>query len=64
MGKKGNPRRVHPFLAKEAWKRAGGDRKRTYSEYIRLFYQMTGKLAPGCDNADLQAWLDVNVKEE
>lgn len=64
MGKgKGNPEKVNPVLALEAWKRAEGDRKSVYSEYIRLHYQATGCLAPGCDNRDLQAWLDVNIEE-
>jgi len=57
---KGKPERVNPYLAVEAWKRAKGDRGKVYSEYIRLYFQTTGKLAPGCDNKDLQTWLDIN----
>lgn len=54
----GRPERVNPRLAAEALRRAGSDRQKLYSEYIRLHYQSTGSLAPGCDNRDLQAWLE------
>lgn len=59
--KKGNPEKVNPVLAREAWQRAKGERTKAYSEYIRLHYQATGSLAPGCDNRDLQAWIDDNL---
>lgn len=58
MGRKGNPQKVNPNKALLALERAGGDRKRAYSEYIRLTFQTTGHLAPGCDNRDLQAFYD------
>lgn len=58
MAPKGKVDRVIPKVADEALKRANGDRKAAYSQYIRLRYSVTGKLAPGCDNKDLQAYYD------
>ena len=37
---------------------SGGDRKIAYSNYIKLYFSQTGRLAPGCDNKDLQAFYD------
>ena len=54
MASKGKVDRVIPKVADEALKRANGDRKAAYSQYIWLRYSVTGKLAPGCDNKDLQ----------
>lgn len=56
--KRGNPDKVNPVMALEALQRAKGNRKAAYSEYIRLTYQATGSLVPGCDNRDLQAFYD------
>ena len=50
--------KVIPSLARQALKLAGGDRKAAYSRYIELHYKQTGRLAPGCDNMDLQAFYD------
>ncbi len=58
--KKGNPKKVNSTLAWKALERAEGDRKRAYSECIRLSFQTTGRLSPGFDNADLQAFYDLN----
>lgn len=55
---KGNPDKVIPSLAHEALRLARGDRKAAFSRYIQLWFQHTGKLAPGCDNQDLQAFYD------
>lgn len=56
--KRGNPEKVNPAMAREVLRRAKGHRKAAYSEYIRLTFQATGKLAPGCDNRDLQAFYE------
>jgi len=40
---------------------ADGDRNAAYSRYIQLYFRQTGRLAPGCDNKDLQAFYE---KEE
>lgn len=56
--KRGDPEKVHPAMAMEALRRAKGDRKAAYSEYIRLTYQTTGSLVPNCDNRDLQAFYE------
>lgn len=55
---KGSWQKVNHAMAMEALRRAKGDRKRAYSEYIRLTYQATGSFVPGCDNRDLQAFYD------
>jgi len=39
-------------------KLAGGDRKAAYSRYIQLYFRQTGRLAPGCDSKDLQAFYE------
>lgn len=57
MGK-GKPERVIPELAVKALELAKGDRKAAYSRYIQLHYRLTGRLVPGCDNKDLQAFYD------
>ena len=56
--------RVHPSMACEALKRAKGDRQVAYSRYIQLTFRATGRLAPGCDNKDLQAWYDENKESK
>ena len=55
---KGNLSKVHPVMAYEALKLAGGDRNKAYSQYVKLMYQATGSLNPRCDNVDLQAFYD------
>jgi len=50
--------KVIPSLARQALKLAGGDRQIAYSNYIKLYFSQTGRLAPGCDNRDLQAFYD------
>ena len=50
--------KVIPSLARQALKNANGDRKAAYSQYIKLYFNQTGKLAPGCNNKDLQAFYD------
>jgi len=56
--------KVHPKLADEALKRANGERTAAYSNYIKFYYRCTGKLAPGCDNADLQEYYKSEVEKE
>lgn len=56
--RKGNPDKVNPAMAREALRRAGGDRTKAYSECIQMSWQMFGRLAPGFDNPDLQAFYD------
>lgn len=56
--------KVIPALARQALKIAGGDRKAAYSRYIELHYKQTGRLAPGCDNRDLQAFYDKESEVE
>jgi len=50
--------KVIPALARQALELAGGDRQVAYSRYIQLYFRQTGKLAPGCNNKDLQAFYD------
>ena len=50
--------KVIPSLARQALKLAGGDRKVVYSRYIQLYFRQTGRLAPGCDSKDLQAFYE------
>ena len=50
--------KVIPSLARQALLLAGGDRKVAYSRYIQLYFSQTGRLAPGCDNMDLQAFYE------
>ena len=50
--------KVIPALARQALKLAGGDRKAAYSRYIQLYFRQTGRLAPGCDSKDLQAFYE------
>ena len=54
--------KVIPILARQALELAKGDRKATFSRYIQLYFQRTGRLAPGCDNKDLQAFYDKEVE--
>lgn len=49
--------RVHPGMARAAKEKAK-DRKAAWSEYIRIHYQGTGRLAPGCDAIDFYAVYD------
>ena len=60
--KKGNPDKVHPYLAKKALEMAGGDRNAAYSYCVKLSWKLWGRLAPGFDNADLQAFYDKEGK--
>ena len=50
--------KVIPALARQALLLAGGDRKAAYSRYIQLYFRQTGRLAPGCDSRDLQAFYE------
>jgi len=50
--------KVNPIWARQALINANGDRKAAYSQYIKLYFKQTGRLAPGCDNKDLQAFYD------
>ena len=50
--------KVIPALARQALLLAGGDRKAAYSRYIQLYFRQTGRLAPGCDSKDLQAFYE------
>lgn len=45
-------------MAITALDKANGDRQRGWSEYIRLHFQATGHLSPGCDAKDFYATLD------
>jgi len=60
---KAHPELVSADAARLALANAGGDRQAAYSRYIQLHYQATGRLAPECDNRDLQAWYDANLQE-
>ena len=61
---KGNKNLVSAPAADRALELAGGDRSAAYGEYIRLFFAQTGKLDPGCDNQDLQAYYDDGEGED
>lgn len=54
---KPKPERVIPQLL-VATKATGKDRQSLYSEYIRLHWRTTGKLAPGCDAKDFYKALE------
>lgn len=54
--------KVNPAWARQALINAKGDRKAAYSRYIELHYRNTGRLAPGCDNKDLQAFYEKEVE--
>lgn len=56
MSKRGNPNKVNPALARMALINAKGDKKKAYSECIRLNYKLYGTLDCGFTNADLQAF--------
>ena len=56
---KADPSKVHPAMAEEAMRQAS-ERQGVYTEYIRLFYQSTGRLGPNCDAKDLMAWMNEN----
>jgi hypothetical protein len=45
----------------EALRRAKGDRQAAYSQCVVLSFRRTGRLAPGFDNADLQAWYEQHL---
>jgi len=56
-------------LVSIAYRRAKGQNRRerrqnAWSEYIRLRYQMTGNLAPGCDAKQFFEVLDKCLDEE
>jgi hypothetical protein len=54
--------RVHPTFARLAV--FGTDQRgKVWTQYILLHYRATGKLAPGCDAADMYAWLEQNEPE-
>jgi hypothetical protein len=54
--KKGNPDKVHPYLARKALEMAGGNKNIAYSYCVELSWKLFGRLGPGFDNADLQAF--------
>lgn len=62
MMSKPDTSKVIPTLARQALKLAGGDRKAAFSRYIEVHYRNTGRIAPGCDNRDLQAFYDKEVE--
>lgn len=62
MAKKAHPEKVIPQLAEKAIELAK-DINCAYSQYVRLYYQSTGKLASGCDARDLIEWLKINMLE-
>lgn len=57
MSRKPHPERVIVSLVEKALE-TGKERAALYSEYIRLHYRATGRLAPGCDAKDFYAVLD------
>jgi hypothetical protein len=54
--------RVHPNLALLAICDTD-ERGKVWTHYILRHYRATGNLAPGCDAADLYAWLEQNEPE-
>lgn len=56
---KADPTKVNPTIARLAIEKAK-DRQSVYSQCVILSFRMTGKLACGFDNKDLQAWIDQN----
>lgn len=52
---------VIPSMAIKAYENANGDLAKVYSEYIRLYYKCTGRLAPGCDAKDVIKYIQGNV---
>ena len=56
-GRKPHPELVIEAILRKAMERAK-DRQSAFSEYIRLHYQATGNLAPGCDARDFFAAYD------
>jgi hypothetical protein len=63
MAKKVHPERVIREIVRMAMK-TGKDRAALFSEYIRIHYQATGRLAPGCDAQDFYAVLDEMARFE
>lgn len=59
---KADANKVSWEMAELAVKRAKS-RNAVYSECIKLSYQTTGQFAPGFDNKDLQAWINVFMPE-
>ena len=59
---KANPNNVNYEIAERAVSRSKS-RNAVYSECIKLSYQTTGQFAPGFDNKDLQAWINVFMPE-
>ena len=60
---KADKSKVNKAMARAARDRAK-DRAAAFSEYVRLHYQSTGCLAPGCDAKDFYAVYDeLNVEE-
>lgn len=62
--RKCRPERVHPRMARQALETANGDRRRAWTEYILLSFRTTGRLAPGCDNRDLQEFYRLMQSED
>lgn len=60
---KSNIDRVIPPLAERALSDANGDCQLAWTKYILLHYRATGKLAPGCDNRDLQEFYKRKVSD-
>jgi hypothetical protein len=57
MSGKPHPERVIVSLVEKALE-TGKERVALFSEYIRLHYKATGRLAPGCDAKDFYFVLD------
>ena len=55
--------KVIPSMAIKAYENANGDLAKVYSEYIRLYYKCTGRLAPGCDAKDVIKFIKENVND-
>lgn len=58
LNMKPNINKVNSVIARQSLKNADEDRQKAYSQYILLMYRSTGRLAPGCDAKDLQAFYD------
>jgi len=59
VAKKGNANKVNGEIARLAVERAQS-KQSVYSQCIVLAFKTTGRMAPGFDNVDLQAWIDQN----
>lgn len=62
MSGKPHPERVIEPLVRKVLE-TGKDRASLFSEYIKLYFRATGKLAPGCDAKDFYFVLDQMEKQ-